>query len=372
MGSTKTKENVVITGSGGLIGTRVCNLLKADCRVIGIDRSPPAKPVPGVEWIGCDLTDDESVVKAFDDVAERTDGDIASVIHLAAYYDFSGAESPLYRDLTVEGTRRLLQQLQPLEVRQFVFSSTLLVMQPAEEGETIEEDSPTHGPWAYPKSKLAAERVIREEHGHIPAVILRIAGVYDEDCNSIPLSQQIRRIYEKDCESYFFPGDPDHGQPFVHLDDLALCFRKVVEMRESLAPYEVFLIAEDSLISYEDLQDRIGQLLHGEEWYTIRIPKVVAKAGAWVKDKLGADEFIKPWMIDLADDHYPVDIAKAQERLGWHPKHRLYDTLAEMSARLKLDRRRWYEINRLGAPPEDIWPTVAQGPAKAREAGARR
>jgi hypothetical protein len=68
--------------------------------------------------------------------------------------------------------------------------------------------------------------------------------VYNEDCHSIPLAQQMSRIYQKRIESYFFPGDPDHGQPFVHLDDLVVCFRKVVELRNKLELQELFLIAE--------------------------------------------------------------------------------------------------------------------------------
>jgi nucleoside-diphosphate-sugar epimerase len=73
---------------------------------------------------------------------------------------------------------------------------------------------------------LEAERVIQEERGSIPAVILRIAGVYNEDCNSIPLAQHISRIYEKRLESYFFPGDADHGQPFVHWTILPFVFER--------------------------------------------------------------------------------------------------------------------------------------------------
>ena len=76
-------------------------------------------------------------------------------------------------------------------------------------------------------------------------------------------------------------------------------------------------------MGYEELQDELGELIHGKEWPTIRIPKVVAKAGAWVQEKLAPDEehkpFIKPWMIDLADDHYAAMIIHAQTKLDWEP-----------------------------------------------------
>jgi hypothetical protein len=50
------------------------------------------------------------------------------------------------------------------------------------------------------------------------------------------------------------------------------------------------------------------------DWETTEIPKVVAKAGAWVQDQIpGVEEpFIKPWMIDLADDRYVLDITRTR------------------------------------------------------------
>ena len=98
-----------------------------------------------------------------------------------------------------------------------------------------------------------------------------------------------------------------------------------------------------------------GPASSGKEWLTIRIPKVMAKAGAWAQEKIAGEEdtFIKPWMVDLADAHYPVTIGHARERLGWQPKHSLRDTLPEIIRRLKLDPQKWYEINGLSWPEDE-------------------
>jgi len=222
--SSENKPIVLITGITGLIGTKLAEAFVSQYTVVGLDVKRSEQSAAYV--IECDLTDDASVTRGLTSVREQHGSRLASVIHLAAYYDFSGKPSPMYQKLTVEGTRRLLKALGEFQVEQFLFSSSLLVMEPAEEDQAIMESSPTKGSWDYPRSKLEAERVIQEERGNIPAVILRIAGVYDEDCHSIPLAQHISRIYEKRLESYFFPGDADHGQPFVHLDDLVVCFSK--------------------------------------------------------------------------------------------------------------------------------------------------
>ncbi len=48
---------------------------------------------------------------------------IASVIHLAAYFDLTGEPNPLYSEITVHGTEKLLRALQSFEVEQFVLAS---------------------------------------------------------------------------------------------------------------------------------------------------------------------------------------------------------------------------------------------------------
>jgi len=353
----QSRPTILMTGSTGLLGRHLVRELARDHAVVGMDLKPPPETLPEEDWIHCDLTDDDSVRDALRTFRSRHGERLASVIHLAAYYDFSGEESPLYETLTVAGTRRLIRGLQDLEAEQFVFSSSLLVMKPAEPGGTIDESSPTSAEWAYPRSKLRAEAVIHESRGSIPSVLLRIAGVYDDDCHSLPIGEQIMRIHQKRLESFLFPGSPDRGQPFVHLDDLARCVRLVVERRGDLAsrdPDELFLVAEPRVVLYRELQERIGEILHGHKWPTIRIPAPMAKAGAWVREKTSGDEerFIKPWMIDLADAHYPVSIERARERLGWRPRARLLEKLRPMLKRLKDDPVRWYETNDLPLPEE--------------------
>ena len=59
---------------------------------------------------------------------------------------------------------------------------------------------------------------------------------------------------------------------------------------------------------------------YGEELETVQIPKAAAKAGAWIQGEIPLIEepFIKPWMIDLAYDHYALDITRARTLLDWN------------------------------------------------------
>ena len=91
---------------------------------------------------------------------------------------------------------------------------------PCEVGQKINEDSPIDAKWDYPRSKVRTEEMIAKERGSIPTVILRIAGCYDDHCRSIPISNQIQRIYEKQFGYQLYPGDIHHGSVFLHFDDL--------------------------------------------------------------------------------------------------------------------------------------------------------
>ena len=65
-------------------------------------------------------------------------------------------------------------------------------------------ESPVEATWDYPESKVRTEELIRRERGTIPAVLLRIAGVYTDRGDSIPLAHQIQRIYEKQLTGHVY------------------------------------------------------------------------------------------------------------------------------------------------------------------------
>lgn len=366
------KQVVIVTGSSGLIGYAVAKRFADEgYATVGFDREGPPHPPPTADCVCVDLTSDESIRRGFEGVRARYGASLASVVHLAAYYNFSGEPSPLYDELTVRGTHRLLRELKNFEVEQFIFSSTMLVHAPCEPGERIDEDWPLLPKWDYPKSKVKTEELIRAERGDVPAVLLRIAGVYDDLCHSIPLAHQMQRIYERWLTSHVFPGNAAHGQTFIHLDDLVDVFLRLAERRRELPPELVLLIGEPETLSYDELQHTFGRLIHGEEWETREIPKSVAKAGAWIQDEIpGVEEpFIKPWMIDLADDHYALNINRARAVLAthdisWEPKRSLRDTLPVMVATLKAHPLRWYKENDL-TPPASLERTDASSPEEA-------
>ncbi len=353
-----TRPLVIVTGGSGLIGSKLVARLHTDHDVVVFDlEGDPTSPVD-VEFVCTDLTSDDSVGRALQRVRDVHGERIASVVHLAAYYDFAGGDSALYETITVGGTRRLLDALGSFQVEQFVFSSTMLVHEPTGLGDDIDESDPITESWPYPTSKVRTEAVV-DEHADVARsrVIVRIAGAYDEDGHSPPITNQIRRIDGKWPTSHFYPADPDLGQAFVHLDDAVDALVRIVERRSRLPERYPVLIGEPVTVGYGELQDIIGCELHGSEWRTFRVPASLAKVGAWAREQnpFGEDPFIRSWMIERATDHYDLDISSAREHLGWEPAHRVADVIPEMITRLRHDRAGWYRRNDM-TPPRRMLP----------------
>lgn len=343
---------VLVTGGSGLLGSHLVARLNDRYDVVSLDRDGDPLAPPDVEFVCADLTSDRSVQRAVERVVQTRGPQIASVVHLAAYYDFGGADSPLYDEVTVQGTARLIDALDAAHVGQFVFSSTMLVHEPVDPGERVDETDPTVASWPYPASKVETEAVIRRRRGDMPTVLVRLAGVYDEEGHSPPITNQIRRIDGKRITSRFYPADLGRGQAFVHLEDAVDAFAKIVDHRSGLDGVVPLLVGEPVTPGYGELQDLIARELHGHDWRTFRIPAPLAQIGAWAREKnpFGEDPFIKPWMIEHAADHYELDIQRARELIGWGARHRVTAVIPEMIARLRKDPEGWYRANGLTVP----------------------
>jgi len=374
--SEPKKPIILITGAAGRIGSALTRSLQSEYFVVGLDLVPAKEADLSYTF---DLTSEESVQLVLEKMAQGRTRNIAAVIHLAAYFDFSGEDSPAYRAVNIDGTRNLLKALQAFDVERFIYSSTMLVHAPTVPGRKITEDSPLGPRWVYPQYKAETEAVIEKDAGGIPYTLLRLAGLYDDQTCVPTLAHQVARIYERNLQSHLGTGDTSVGQAFLHNEDMLDAFVRTVDRRQQLPQRHALLIGEDRTESYEALQNRIGELLHGaEDWRTIVVPRPLAKTGAWLEEKVapvipedfekGQMPFIRPFMVELASDHYDIDTSQAEELLGWRPRHYIYEGLEKITASLKDDPAEWYGANGIN-PPQWIDAAAGRGqnPDRLRE-----
>jgi nucleoside-diphosphate-sugar epimerase len=345
------RQVVLVTGSSGLVGSAAVDRLGHEFVIAGLDRRPPQETSCPDHFFLADLASEESLAQALAELRAQCGSRLASIIHLVAHVDLSGRPSAEYERVTVGGTASLLRELADFQVEQFIYASTILVHAPCRPGGRINEDWPLAPAWAYPRSKLEAEEVVRASCGQVPALVMRIGGVYSDRCRSPSLSHQIGRIFERRACSRLYPGDPSHGRARVHVDDVAAALHLAVARRAELPEETTLLVGERETLSYDELQRELGYLIHGEAWETKRISIWRARACAWLRGYApGAEALVTPWMVGCVDHHYALDTARAERLLGWRPRHSLRETLPEMVRFLKEDPAAFYTENGLALP----------------------
>ena len=93
---------VLITGGTGNLGHSLGEALDRDYRIFGLDLKAEGADFPVFE---ADFTSDAAVELALHKFRDAFGSRIASVIHLVAYFDFTGEDNPLYKSVNIEGTR---------------------------------------------------------------------------------------------------------------------------------------------------------------------------------------------------------------------------------------------------------------------------
>jgi 2-alkyl-3-oxoalkanoate reductase len=151
---------ILVTGASGFLGGRLVEVLsERGSDVRGATRLVTrTQPLPGVEWVQCDLASEDGVRAAL--------GNIETVFHCAALCGAPGSLEE-FEDANLRGTLRLVRLAADAGVKTFVHVSSLSVYadgngtQPA-----LDETSPYDGRaaerGAYTRSKLAADAALLE------------------------------------------------------------------------------------------------------------------------------------------------------------------------------------------------------------------
>jgi len=345
---------LVITGASGFLARYVMRALKTRYRLIAIDRHPRAEnQVPwetDVEWHQVDLGDEGQTRKVFQRIA--ADGGAQVMLHLAAFYDFTGEDHPEYQRTNVEGLGYVLEGCRDLGLEQLVFASSVAACQFPRPGEAITERTPPEGDHRYAQTKKIGEAMLAEYQDSFRPVIVRFAAMFSDWCEYPPLYHFLGTWLSSGWNSRMLGGRGRSAVPYLHVRDAAVFVRTVIEKRAMLEPCEILNASPDGAISHEQLFYAATQEHFGSLSKPLHMPKLFCRPGMVMLDRLGKilgeRPFERPWMAEYIDKKLVVDSSYSRERLGWEPRPRL-DILHRMPfliENLKTDPVEWERRNR--------------------------
>ncbi len=320
---------LVITGAAGFLGRRLIEALAGRWRIEAIDLEPPAGgPLvqrDGVRWHTLDVADRAGLTRLFDQL--RADGGAAALLHLAAYYDFTGDEHAEYQRTNVEGTRTLLEACDGLGLERFIYASSVAACEFPRPGRALDEQSPPDGRHVYARSKSAGEALVRAAQARFPTAIVRFAAMFSDWCEYAPLWIFIETWLSGRWNSHILGGRGESAVPYLHVRDAIVFLSRVLEKRRELGPAEVLIGSPNGSTSHAELYRAVTAAAHGAPSAAIKVPRPLATVGVygrdWLGRKLGDRPFERPWMASMIDLKLEVDARHTHARLGWWPRPRL-------------------------------------------------
>jgi nucleoside-diphosphate-sugar epimerase len=321
--------------------------------VIAIDRQPRAdgglEQDPNVIWHRIDLADADVVRSTFDEI--RAGGGATALVHLAAYYDFTGEPHPEYQRTNVEATRLVLENSLGLGLRRFVFASSVAACDFSTPGQPLNEDTPPLGRHVYAVSKRAGEELVRRFSDRIPGCIVRFAALFSDWCEYPPLYFFLETWLSERWNARILGGKGQSAIPFLHVRDATLFVLRVLERSDQLDPCEVLIASPDGAVTHAELFETATRYYFGAARRPLHVPKSLCGPGMWLRDALGLvlgeRPFERSWMAAYVDRQMVVDAARSRRRLEWRPRKRLHilERIPFMIENSKTNRVEWYGRN---------------------------
>ena len=304
---------IALTGASGYTGGHLLKRL----RLRGDSVKALVRPesiTPELRSSGAEIV--SGVLGSADDAARLVDG-CDAVMHVAAVYRTAGHPDAYYREVNVEGTRRLLEAAAHAGVRRFVHTSTVGVHGDVKQPPAT-EDAPIAPSDIYQQTKAEADALAREfgRTRNLEVAIVRPGAIYG------PGETRLLKVFRSIARGrYAVVGTGAPHYHLVYIDDLVDGFLLALDRPEAAG--ETFLIAGPRSLSQDDLAQEVARATAGSVW-PFHIP-------AWPIQRLGdvVEALCVPLSLEPPIHRRRVDfwvknrsfsIAKARRLLGYEPK----------------------------------------------------
>jgi len=322
-------QRVVLTGASGFLGRHVLAALKDKYRIFALARRSQhtvRAPVHrNISWHQVDIAEREELRTVFDEI--QAGGGAAFIVHLAAYYDFTGDDHPEYRRTNVVGLRNVLEESRRLGLRRFIFASSVAACRFPAPGQVVNEESLPDGDHVYARSKRIGEEMVREYRHSFPSSVVRLGALFSDWCEYPPLFMFLSTWLSREWNRRILAGKGNSAVPYLHVRDAVAFFERLLERDDGWPGTETIIASTDDPVYHRRLFDEATRSYFGTKVDPVFMPRLLCWMGLWIQDRvgrlLGHRPFERPWMAGYIDRQLNVDAGLTRKRLGWAPNPRL-------------------------------------------------
>lgn len=321
---------ILLTGASGFIGRHFLEEFKKSFYIYALARrslkDAHLHPHPNIEWIRLDIGEEDAVARVFNNIERKGGADF--IIHLAGYYDFVNKDNPEFERTNVSGTHNILKYTHRLNIKRFIFASSIVVTEFRKNNQIITEKSPADAKFPYAESKKKCEALIKEYSQKFPGVIVRFAAIYSDWCEYGPFYVLLSTWLSETWNSRILAGRGKAAIPYLHVRCLNLLLIKIIRKTDKLSRCPVYVASPDGCTSQKELYEIGVRYNCGHPRPPVFFPKWLALFGVTMLDLFGRlikrRPFEQPWMIGYVDTQMKVDASKTREELNWSTRGRYH------------------------------------------------
>lgn len=309
---------IAITGANGFLGSRLASSLSdIDTQTIALIREGANLQLlsSGTTIRSVDYSSSISIFKVCQDC------DV--LIHNAGKVRTRSFDEMIEANLGI--TKRVIEAVNQSSLKHFIYISSQAASAPSVDAEAIDEDFPSAPVNWYGKSKLWAEKVVKESC-QIPFTILRPVPVYGEgDRDFLPLFKAATKGLSLGLGNDKQLINMIHVEQFCDMLKLCIC--------NPAAYGEIFFASDGHSYTQREISRAIAAAV-GKKSIHIRVPSLLASA-VFLGGELWQNVSGKPGLInrqkylELSAANWNCTNAKAVRILGWKPSGNLQDLLKE-------------------------------------------
>ncbi len=341
-------QTLVLTGASGFIGKYFIDAIKNSYKIYAIARRSQKESDipdhPNISWIQCDISNKNLVKETTHYIIEKGGADF--IFHMAAYYDFENKWHDEYRNTNIDGTQNMLDMAKSLNVKRFIFISSVAACRFPGEGNYVNEKTPPDSDEPYSYTKRIGEQLVKEYNKYFPCFILRLTAVFSDWCEYAPLYKFLNTWLAGKWDSRFLGGKGNSAISYIYIQDVVRLFIVLLIKHDTLPAFDTFIASPNGSITHRELFKTAARDYFGKETAPLFLPKYIAYAGLIFRTLLRKcriayqDSFERLWMLRYLDMRLDTDSTYTQKVLGWKPTPRYF-----------IQRRMLYMLDKMRSHP---------------------